>query len=299
MVRAMKQAFDPAMRTRFDKVLGVVEKRLALALEEARNQVDHKGNRGTNVEVAMRSVLSEHLPRVFDVGEGEVYDAYGDGTGQLDVIVTGPDHPFRYSEGAPGPYLVDGVSAVGEVKSLLTTGELDKVIASASKVKRLQLSPQKGDRITNHSKEYQRETEGVPPYFLVAFENNIADDTLMERLATAPLVPAPEGKYFNVTQHPIDAVFILGKAALLNLRSGNGPLQYQQADGTFMQGWLRVHTTNALSFMLAWLHEAMPRVQRNNTPLTPYLFPFDVHKEYLAKNHGYRIPRVSSVDDAL
>jgi len=123
--------------TRFERILITVEQQLQLALDQARQTTSHSGDMGASVEVATRKVLSQYLPASFGVGHGKVYDAYDDESAQTDVIITNPDHPLSYPNDQPGAYIIDGVSAVGEVKSRFTTSELDDCIAKASMYKRL------------------------------------------------------------------------------------------------------------------------------------------------------------------
>ncbi|MGW5141682.1 DUF6602 domain-containing protein [Nocardia beijingensis] len=285
-------AHTEVFETRFEKVLAVVEKKLRLALDEARASLEHKGNKGSSVEAELRAVLRRYLPRHYGVGHGEVYDAFGDGTGQVDVIITNPDHPFAYPEEEPGPHLLDGVAAVGEVKSVLTIAELEKALASATRFKQLRPTPQKGDSVLNQSTEYMSETLALPPYFLVAFENRVSIDTMRKTLTLAPGAPVPPGKD-GPPQLPIDAVFILGQNVLLNLRSGHGPFQIMQTPTTPMQGWISFGTENSLSWLISWLHKAMPRIQRYESVLTPYLLPFDDHKKYMAARKETKVFEVS------
>ncbi|WP_280436780.1 DUF6602 domain-containing protein [Nocardia carnea] len=157
---------DP-YRSRFDKVMRVWERQLELALERARESLEHRGDRGASVEDEVRETLRRFLPRQYDVGHGAVYDAFGDGSRQLDVIIANSKHPISYPKDERGPYLLDGVSAVGEVKSVLTTAELERSIQSAIQFKKLRPTPVKGEHITNHEMEYIRETQGIPPYFII------------------------------------------------------------------------------------------------------------------------------------
>ena len=70
----------------------------------------------------MRKELSGFLPSSFSVGHGFIYDAYGDGTKQTDLIITNPDNPITYPEDQAGTYVIDGVSAAGEMKAGLLHG---------------------------------------------------------------------------------------------------------------------------------------------------------------------------------
>jgi len=56
----------------------------------------------------VRKGLRGFLPTSFGVGNGFIYDAYGDGTKQTDFIITNPDNPLAYPDDEPGTYVVDG-----------------------------------------------------------------------------------------------------------------------------------------------------------------------------------------------
>jgi hypothetical protein len=109
---------------RFHRMLQTTEKALRLSLDEARSKTSHPRDKGDDVEADTRAVFEQFLPTGFSVGEGKVYDAYGDESAQADVVITNPDHPFRYPRTKTGAYMVEGVAAVGEVKSVLTKPEL-------------------------------------------------------------------------------------------------------------------------------------------------------------------------------
>ena len=116
-------------RNRFEQILLTVEQGLRLKLDEARFKTSHAGDigqgeqskvsggHGQTVESATRTSLQTYLPRNFGVGHGKLYDAYGDESAQTDIIITNQDHPFSYPPEVNGAYLIDGVAAVGEVKS--------------------------------------------------------------------------------------------------------------------------------------------------------------------------------------
>jgi hypothetical protein len=82
--------------TRFERVLMGVEKELSTALERARNEADHAVIKGTKVEVATRKMLRDRLPPNLTIGEGIVYDSYGDETGQMDIVIANRDQPFTF-----------------------------------------------------------------------------------------------------------------------------------------------------------------------------------------------------------
>jgi hypothetical protein len=111
------------------EMLAAKEAELRAKLVAARARLQHHGNRGDAAEVAVRDLLSDHLS--IDVGQGEIIDTNGTRSRQIDVIVATDDHPFRVPASIPGLYIVEGVYAAGEIKTVLTTTELDDVFVKA------------------------------------------------------------------------------------------------------------------------------------------------------------------------
>jgi hypothetical protein len=152
----------------------------------ARLESNHSTTIGDGAEEPVRNVLRSYLPSGYGVGKGHVYDAYGDGSRQTDVVITNPDHPLSFPEGRSGTYVVDGVSAAGEVKSCLDVGALDDCIEKGRAFKQLRMTVNESDHVmTTKEQAYMKQIGLVPPYFAIAFENKIANDTFGERLQDA------------------------------------------------------------------------------------------------------------------
>src|SRR5262249_37269708 len=103
---------------RFEQILLSVEKQLRSKLEQARRESDHSLTIGERAEAEVRQTLRGYLPSGFSIGHGFIYDAYGDGSRQTDLIIANPDHPLSFPDDKAGTYVVDGVSAAGEVKAV-------------------------------------------------------------------------------------------------------------------------------------------------------------------------------------
>jgi hypothetical protein len=73
--------------TRFEHVLKEVEGGLRVSLRRARAETRHPGKKGTKVEIAARDALREYMPPNLDIGEGGVYDSYGDESAQMDLVI--------------------------------------------------------------------------------------------------------------------------------------------------------------------------------------------------------------------
>jgi hypothetical protein len=153
---------------------------------------------------------------------------------------------------------MEGVFAVGEVKSILTSQELEKTVANALKFRELKSTP-RGMTILLRSmnESYDERFVGNPPYFLFAFESQLTRETIVKRLVTQ-------------NKHSIDAVFILNQGVILDLGDGKGDLQVVKPDGTTFSGWHDIGGANILACLLLWL-SGMPDVQHQGSILSKYL----------------------------
>ncbi|MDW5614229.1 MULTISPECIES: DUF6602 domain-containing protein [Mycolicibacterium] len=281
---------------RFHSLLATVEKELQTALAKARLESDHGTTIGDGAEEAVRNTLRTYLPSGYGVGKGIVYDAFGDGSRQTDVVIASPDHPLSFPEGKSGTYVVDGVAAAGEVKACLDVNALGDCIKKGTAFKQLRMTVNESDHVmTTKDQAYMKQIGMVPPYFVIAFENKIASDTMGERLQNVGLIEPPAGKsmgeedWANTPQPPLDAVCILGRGVWLYIRPDN-PMGFQvgfdKADGSKtirndLSGWGFVETDAPLVITMIWLHAAMPRIFRGRSAFSPYLIPPTRHLQYM------------------
>jgi Domain of unknown function (DUF6602) len=246
-----------------------------LRQQEARMRADlalnratfrHLGNRGEGVESAGRAFFASHLPRQLSIGTGEIIDSEGRRSGQVDVAISNLDQPFTGDRDTPCLHFAEGVSAVCEVKSKLTTTALNEALGTAQLVKLLQPKPQVGDQIFTNSDDRARFYEAIP-FFVLAFEQSLRPETVAKKISMANWVT---GKVDGVlTPFPlIDAVFILGKGALIYFRKGEAFAFKSTRADDFTEGWVFIETDTTLVQMLTWLNAVMPRVIRYR-PVTP------------------------------
>jgi hypothetical protein len=253
-------------------MLETLDSRLATALAHSRASFQHMGLRGDGSEYAVREVLDSHLPRYLAVGTGEVIDLSDTRSGQVDVIIANEDQPFRTNIHEAGVFLIEGVGAAGEVKSNLTITELKKTLTAAAGFKGLRMQ----DRgiLFMAMKSDQIRFFDCPPYFLFAFESEVAPETLLERLAAADLVNPPDGG--GQALSPLDAVFILGQGVAINYGNGQGTLRYQHDSGPhageIATGWLwHARDSGIFTYFLLWLSAVMPRFLRISSIASNYL----------------------------
>lgn len=295
MARKSKATGRGQTGLRFESILVNAEQSLRLELDKARLESDHGLTIGETAEIAVRHFLRGVLPAGYAVGQGHVYDAYGDRSKQTDVIIANPEHPLTFPIDRAGTYVVDGVAAAGEVKATLTTQKLQDCLTKGAQFKQLRMTLNPGDFAGSVGHPLLLKELGlVPPYFVIAFAHKGDLKTLLKQLEAAALVPPPAGKsegendWANTPQPPLDAVCVLGQGVFLYVRPDNplGLIARESVDGPDYTGWLFMGTDAPLAWTLTWLHATMPRVLRGSSVFGPYLIPNARNLQYMA-DRGY------------
>lgn len=251
------------------QVLDPADRRLRLALDSARARLEHSASKGSLLESELRKILRDHLPRSFDVGQGEVVDSLGSRTGQIDLLITNEHQPFRWGTDEPGVHIIEGISAGGELKAQLGTAELSDALAKGSRFKRLRYRSHVGATVYGRHESDLSRFYDSPPFLVVAVESSIAVQTLLNRLADAPSVPSPDS--VGPVQDPVDAVFLLDRGVALNLGDGLGQLSFRLADGSVISGWVFYESSTVVAEMMIWLHRVMPRYSMaSGSPINNY-----------------------------
>jgi hypothetical protein len=249
------------------RLMQTADAEIKIALQTARLALQNSGNKGDHVEGAIRSILERFLPRNLYVGHGEVVDTLGVQSSQSDVVIANDLQPFRLASEVPGLYLVEGVSAVGEIKARLTTAELNDSIRKGTRSKSLRFRAHTGATVSSNTSDLER-FYFSPPFFLVAVESEVAVHTLLDRLASAPAVPSSEGNGPNLGA--IDAAFILGKGVAINYGDGQGAAR-MRVNGAEVTGWVYYDSNTVLAELVLWLHRTMPRLQMPfSSPVNAY-----------------------------
>jgi uncharacterized protein DUF6602 len=157
------RGFNPAADLRFHRILVAVEQELQTALNRARSESSHGTSIGDGAEDAVRNMLRTYLPSNYGVGNGHVYDAFGDCSCESDVVITNPDHPMSFPTGKRGTY----VAAAGEVKAVLDLTKLDDCVKKGAAFKQLRMTVNDSDRVlTPNDTAYMKQLGLVPPFFV-------------------------------------------------------------------------------------------------------------------------------------
>jgi len=156
-----------------------------------------------------------HLPRTHAVTHGEVIDLAGNRSRQCDVIITNEDQPLGIAgnDNGAGLYIIEGVSAVGEIKARLTCESFADAIEKGRQLKRLRANEPPSTELFGALSDARR-FGSSPPYFLLAYEASISEDAFRELRESVPMVrPArtqgqsvtPSSKSLRSTQYSLFA----------------------------------------------------------------------------------------------
>lgn len=255
----MKPIRVPTQDALFAAVFSSVEDQLRASLSVARGKYEHRGEKGVDVESAVRDVLREYLPRIYGIGHGEIIDSHGRRSAQTDIVITNPDHPFTFMSEKPGLFVVEGVSAVGEVKAVLTSTGLNNAIANSRQFKQLNVEPGKYSLTKSNESDIAR-YHRCPPYFLFAIESQLTIEKVADIVEKAAAEDGPI----------LDAIFPIDRGYAIDFGDGQGAFK-ATSGGQSAQGWGWLDEGRTLFTMFAWLSAVMPRIVRFEPILPRYL----------------------------
>ncbi|MDP9535215.1 hypothetical protein Q7L38_21815 [Pseudomonas protegens] len=100
----------------------------------------HSGVLGDARESFIRDVLKRFLPSNISIGAGQIIDAQGGISKQIDLIIYRNDFPTLRTFGSADVYLIEGVIATVEVKSQLNEKSLFEALENGKSVRNLKPS---------------------------------------------------------------------------------------------------------------------------------------------------------------
>ena len=263
-----------------DRVLGKLknaDQQMLLRLEEVRAAFQQKGDRGDNVEAALREFLREYTR--LSIGTGEVIDLDGNSSTQTDIVIVGQNHPLTFRENSAGLFFIEGVRAAGEAKSVLDRRQLigtrkeKGVFEKSRQFKKLTVThalPGSNSQIQlGESPDNLYEVHR--PWFLVALESKLTLKAIYDEILHY------QQQNSLGDNEMVDAVFVVGKGWVVNY-AGLFPLPNHTRDTVeqweWEWPWRWKESGMVLSDMLAWLSLVMPREMRGGPFMYWYTEPF-------------------------
>jgi hypothetical protein len=255
-----------------DKVTAI-ETQMVAKLEEIRRTFSQGGDKGTAVENAFRQFLREYLPRRLDVGAGEIVDSKNHRSTQTDIVIVDEDHPHTFTADQPGLFFIEGVSAAGEAKTIVTSEELERTIENSFRFKQLEMMPGLNTLTSSNPSDLGRFYK-CPPYFLVSFESQLDMASVLDRIET---FLKKKGLGVDAVNTVLDAVFILDKGWAMNFGDGQGSLQFVlSGKDELAKGWVQQNSNQVLFELISWLSVVMPKQIRFQPILNYYSYPHGV-----------------------
>jgi len=254
--------------------MDAIEKQL-IATSKIPANSGHPLHKGTPRESFIRQFLQSHLPETLSIGTGEIIDNEslpGQPRNQFDIVIYKKDFPKLDFGGGISGFLIESVVATVEVKSTLTSTELESAIKAAKNSKSLKKSVTQGFF-----------TGYIPPAilnFVVSYDGPENLSTVSRwipqiydslKIASPPL-STDHKKRLETPSPSIDGVFILGKGFLYydNVPIGFIQDQVRKEHPTCNWVFCDTETGNLLLFFL-FLQEATANVQGQWLNPGPYL----------------------------
>lgn len=247
--------------------LELLQKQMTLRFEEIRAMYEHTGNKGSNAEKILRDFLQQFLPPYYRIGEGEVIDQTGAHSRQIDIVITNEYHPYLNDLTAPSIFIIEGVSCVAEVKSVLNGEELEKALKNSLSFKRLEIALPMETEISHSNPEDLSRFVFKRPSFLFAFESKLSISTIKERIEDW-------NKLHNLSiPEQIDGVFILTGGSIINHGYGTGALAFVTPEGERMTGYVYgpPKEDRPLVSLLSWISASLIRFSLPYPPILAYL----------------------------
>lgn len=248
-----------------ERKLDQIQRQLQIKLEQIREEYQHKGNRGVNVEGILREFLRQYLPSYNRIGHGEIIDTKGNVSKQTDVIITNEYHPFLNNLSQPEIFFIEGIMCAGEVKSILTSADLIQSLNNCAEYKKLEIKWFPGTMFHSNESDKERFIKSRA-FFLFAFESQLTLETIVEKI-----------NEFNADNNlpitsQIDAIFVLDRGNVVNFGDGNGLLKYVMDNGEVRTGYQISGWGKVIFEFLSWITTINHRMMIFYPILAHYLF---------------------------
>lgn len=225
------------------------ENELQNQLEQIRTKFSHAGIKGANFESVFREFLNKYLPKRLSVGTGQVIDSESGISKQIDILISTEYHPGFSDLHAPNIFFIEGICGAGEIKTRLTTTELELAVKNCNSLKNLNPKPVESLYMRGNSPN-----KNTLPYFIFCMESDLSTDSIWKKLnENEP--PGDLAKKIGP-----DIVFVQGKSILIDPR-GFDKIYIEDQNGEVINSWttLSAEQSGLYNFVILLL-DAIPCV---------------------------------------
>ena len=199
-----------------DHILHDASKQIRLAFTAASTKWTTPDDIAQHREEIIGNFLKDYFPPAYQIAKGEIIDSNGTQSGQMDVIICTPFHPFTVSKsGSRSLCFAEGVACAIDVKSDLPRTELERGLRQVWKVKKLERKSTPGD-LTCGSAYDQERLRRIPAilfgYEAPSLETLKANITKLHEDLRIP------------TEEQLDALVVLDKGIIYNIKDARDRL---------------------------------------------------------------------------
>ena len=126
------------MKSAIDDWIQSISEMIKISYKVGAAVTDHYSILGDARESFIRDILEKFLPSSIAIGSGQIIDQYGGRSKQIDIIIYRREFPILKTFGAADVYLIEGVLATIEVKSMLDKDNLIMALENSKSVKKLE-----------------------------------------------------------------------------------------------------------------------------------------------------------------
>lgn len=218
-------------------------------------------------EEIVKNFLRKYLPTSLGFGKGEIGDSNGVWSGQVDIVIVGPYHPFTFNrETGRGLFFAEGVNYAIEVKSDISNiDELERGLRQIQKIKKLERKPTLGEM--RFGSDYDWERLRRIPCILFAFRSPLGPtlkSNIQEALNRLRIPP----------QEAFDAIVVFDKGIIYNIKDPRDALMIYVSEQrkTGIVGC--AFKQNTLTQFLLYLSYTIPWESKVSPVVLPYLQEF-------------------------
>lgn len=161
-----------------------LSKQLKAETKLIRTTFNNNTNKGNGFEIVIRNMITSYIPSTYNVTQGETIDTFDMQSGQTDLLIVQDFHLRGHRDGRPNLVFYDLLTGIGEMKTSLTTKELQTTIKNSNSLVNFKRHPENNNMLIGDfygSSDAQK----PPPFFLVALNTDISLNTLEREIKTS------------------------------------------------------------------------------------------------------------------
>ena len=259
-LRKLDGVLVKAMASKVTDYFRSLERGMREEFQRIRAQIDDRDAKGHANEQALGTFIQNFVPEIIVRQNVEILDSLGSTSGEMDLCAC---NRFQLSKSG-SLLLAEGVDFVVQVKAVLTSEELERILLNCGSLKKLKRGFGPGDAYFAHKSALSHTVSRIP-YFVFAYESALTIETAQRRwqslLVERKIAPElqPEG------------IFILDRGALLRTIFADGSIRISRDEAHDPAWYSEQFDCGLLVAFVSALLTFGRGILRVQNPLHPYL----------------------------